>query len=266
MIIGMRFSRLRSSVKIELAKENLPDSAKKDTEKPPSASPPKRETEEPVEEIPKGKLPPLLGPTTVAQSGKASQPTHISAAAIPNSNPSTISSFYLWIFGIGIIVIAFILVVLHFRSSPAAYINTETPVLIQDDRQSLIKALSSQLTQTLFRQRQELLKSKETATAQVAAMENRLAKLQPEIFDKLKAYEDKIKDLEEQLRQRGVTIEALNQAISSEEDRDNKEVQFPGHEVFAMEEEEPTILMEEVLEDMEAENNFEKRIAKGFKS
>ena len=267
MIIGMRFSRLRSSVKIELAKENQPNSSKKDTEKMPPVSPPQREMKEPVEERPKGKLPPLLGSTTVAQSDKTSQATRKSSAATPNGNPSFISSFYLWFFGLGIITVVLILVVLHFRKSPTDYINTETPALIQDDRKSLIKALSSQLTQTLFRQRQQLLKSKETATAQVAAMENRIAKLQPEIFDKLKAYEDKIKDLEEQLRQRGVTIEALNQAISSEEDQEDKEVPFPGHDAsHAMEEEEPTILMEEVLEDMEAENNFEKKIAKGFES
>jgi hypothetical protein len=71
---------------------------------------------------------------------------------------------------------------------------------LQEDRQSFIKSLSSQLTQTLFRQRQELIKSKESATAQVAAMENRLARMQPEIFDKLRAYEEKIRDLEAQLK------------------------------------------------------------------
>ena len=97
------------------------------------------------------------------------------------------------------------------------YLSEEEPLAVVEDRkQSLVKALTSQLTQTLFRQRQELIRSKEEATAQVAAMESRLAKLQPEILAKLAAYEKKIKDLENQLRQQGVSKEMMNQNVSDD--------------------------------------------------
>ncbi len=61
------------------------------------------------------------------------------------------------------------------------------------------KSIMESLVQTLFRQRQQLIKSKTKAIHQVTAMEDRLSKLQPEILDKLHAYEENIKELEAKL-------------------------------------------------------------------
>ncbi|MCZ6674735.1 MAG: hypothetical protein O7C75_17540, partial [Verrucomicrobia bacterium] len=340
MIITLRYSRLKDSVKIELAKEKpalntkeaiISDKAK--TEESTTAPLTKPVIKESEKQRPEGKLPPLLRPTTVAQSDISMQAntslddtlppvparpdsdgTFVSASI--NNGLSVMDTLYRWLIGLAIILVVGLLVFLHFRSGPPVYIKSdETPAVIEDHRQtSMIKALTSNLTQTLFRQRQTLLKSKESATVQVAAMENRLAKLQPEIFDKLKAYEEKIKDLEKQLEHRGVSVESLNEpfiddnesevtwtgtkgdsktdqvarpqfedlegTVEGEENMDNptfiraeesgseeeKEVPFPGNSASdnLEEEEEPAELMEEVLEDLEAEEDLEKKIAKGF--
>jgi len=111
MIIGLRFSRLKSSVKTELAKENEHTHSPKAPIESPLLAPQKQEIREPEDERPQGILPPLLGPTTVAQSNKASQPIGVSSPATSNANPSVISAFYLWLIGIGTMVLVSILVV-----------------------------------------------------------------------------------------------------------------------------------------------------------
>lgn len=306
MAVNLRFSRLKDSVKIELAKEPGPSTTDTKTESPPPAPPPpaRQETNEPIqkpsrEEKPEGKLPPALSPVTVADAG-SKQPTKRAEPAIaanPTPTPgSTIDSFYLWIIGLGLAALAGFLVFLHYRKGPAVYIHEDqTPALVSDDRQHLMKALTSQLTQTLFRQRQTLLRSKEEATAQVAAMEDRLAKLQPEIFDKLQAYETKIKELEERLQEQGVSLDSLDRPLVEEDPEDKaytlfsdlkgavegedkmkvtnlrsshepeeKEVPFPGNlDAEDRENEIPTELMNEVREDLAVEDDLNKRIARG---
>lgn len=284
MVINLRFSRLRSSVKIELAKENQdgyentpsPDLGET-IEKNPLPEPPKNpkpKPAEPVEEKPNGMLPPLLSPTTVAQSGSSieqrdSMNSRASTQTNPVLPPSAADSTKIWIIGIGILLLVSLLTIAYFRSGPPAYFTEAPPALLEDKRQGLIKSLSNQLTQTLFKQRQELLKSKEAAIAQVAAMENRLAKLQPEFLDKLKAYEARIKDLESQLESRGVDISALNRTKDTKKRstqdvavKGTTPVPFPGSK--SDEEEPPAELMKEVLDDLDAEEVFENRAVKGF--
>ena len=312
MIVSLRFNRMKDSVKIELAKEPRPSSenetetAVEPSEETPTQSPaPRPELRQETTDRPQGKLPPILSPTTYAETESTPSPGPIDEAvnaagndlpaAVAYSSPSSgiIGGFARWMIGLFLLVVVGTLVLLHFRKSPPVYISEDQPLALMEDRkQSLVKALASQLTQTLFRQRQELLKSKEEATAQVEAMENRLAKLQPEIFDKLAAYEKKIKQLEAQLRARGVTPEEMNQPLEDEVARpifddlkasaegeenletssetevvdveDDKEVPFPGHVVADdLDEDGPSDLLEEVMEDLEAEDNFDKRIAKG---
>jgi hypothetical protein len=297
MAVNLRFNRLRDSVKIELAKEprNAPEEPIQ--QEAPARAPPeiKLEPKETTRERPQGKLPPILSPTTVAQTEEPKpepEPKEdLTIAPMVASSPA-VSSFTRWIIGFILIAIVAFLVMLHFKRGPPMYLSEEEPLAVVEDRkQSLVKALTSQLTQTLFRQRQELIRSKEEATAQVAAMESRLAKLQPEILAKLAAYEKKIKDLENQLRQQGVSKEMMNQNVSDDVARpifeelkssvegeenfetkqdqtivaeDDKEVPFPGHAVVDdIDEDGPRDLMEEVLEDLEAEDNFDNRIAKG---
>lgn len=293
MVINLRFSRLKSSVQIELAKENqegfevappsknLNDTIEQDPlPKPPPTSTPK--PAEPREENPNGMLPPLLSPTTVAQSEEPVGQTYSTdsrasahkKSILPSSSPSLktpqpstpILSTKIWMMGIGILLLASLLVILHVRSGPPTYIVEEPPALLEDNRQGLIKYLSNQLTQTLFKQRQELLKSKETATAQVAAMESRLAKLQPEIFDKLKVYEEKIKDLESQLKSRGIDISALSPSTVAKKKKSpdvapvkgTTPVPFPGSK---SDDEEPP---QELMDDLDADEVYEKRAVKGF--
>lgn len=332
MIIGLRYQRLKDSVKIELAKENAETTPAKSTpaegtkkqESP--ASPPAAQptTQEPENKRPQGKLPPRLSPTTVARSGQNEKSGEESLSSIPAQSTaegnfvsasldralSSMDSLYIWLIGACIVLLGVMLVILHFRQNlPARIQGDQTPAIIEDRRQNLIKALASHLTQTLFRQRQTLLKSKESATAQVAAMENRLAKLQPEIFDKLKNYEDKIKDLEEQLKHRKSTVDSLDGPLVQDEDETDldweskeskgipgsifkdiksttrpekcpgnpdkpangtrghhKEVPFPGQKsALDPDDDAPVELMEEVLEDLEAEEGFENRFAKGSK-
>jgi hypothetical protein len=318
MIVGLRYSRLKDSVKIELAKEpgsplNNRVSAPRQVETPkaapttPANQPATRET---IEERPEGKLPPILSPTTVAQSNRASgdsinakpansdtSNTGSSLASVSSNNSHTgIDSLYLWLIALVTIIVSGLLVFLHFQKSPPVYVREAEQLATVDDRkQNLLKTLTSQLTQTLFRQRQILLRSKESATAQVAAMENRLAKLQPEIFDKLQAYEEKIRNLEEQLEHQNSSIENLNKPLLEDDDElvtrpifedlngsaegeenldpivadgntngGDKELPFPGNAIpDESDEEEPSDLLEEVLEDLEAEENFDRQIAKG---
>lgn len=296
MAVNLRFNRLKDSVKIELAKEprNAPEESTKQ-EAPPAQVPPeiKPDPKETPRERPQGKLPPILSPTTVAQTEEPTpEPQKDPRIAPMVASSPAVSSFVRWIIGIILIAIVATLVIVHFKRVPPMYLSEEEPLAVVEDRkQSLVKALTSQLTQTLFRQRQELIRSKEEATAQVAAMESRLAKLQPEILAKLAAYEKKIKDLEYQLKQQGVSKEMMNQnvpevvtrpifddlnsSVEGEEnlktkqdhavvDEDDKEVPFPGNAVADdLDEDGPSDLMEEVLEDLEAEDNFDKRIAKG---
>ncbi|NET39934.1 MAG: hypothetical protein F6K19_49620 [Cyanothece sp. SIO1E1] len=314
MVVSLRFERLKDSVKIELAKEprSPPESSANGAENnsqqetPASKPTPEPESRSQERERPQGKLPPLLSPTTVAQNESATSAevnqtsnnlrkngSSELAASSSLDTPSVMSSFTRWMIGLLLLIVVCTLVFLHFRKGPPVYVPAENPpALIEDRKQNLMKALASQLTQTLFKQRQELLKSKEEATAQVAAMEDRLAKLQPEIFDKLAAYEKKIKELEAQLEQRGVSKEMMNQgleagfarpifddatdSVEGEENleteaffpadnaEDDKEVPFPGHVVADdLDEDGPSELLEEVLEDLEAESGFEQRIAKG---
>lgn len=308
MIVSLRFSRMKDSIKIELAREpkqesesTLEDKATPTKDNPAEKPVPRPESREPQKERPQGKLPPILSPTTVAQNKGTSPDTSnktdlddSKAIASTYASPSSslIGGLTRLVIALGLFAVVAVLVFLHFRRSPPVYMADEQPPAIIDDRkQSLMKALTSQLTQTLFRQRQELIKSKEEATAQVAAMEARLAKLQPEIFDKLAAYEKKIKDLEAQLRERGVPQESLDRSAEDEVARpifdklkgsaegeenleavtdtkpiveDNKEVPFPGHAVADdLDEEGPRDLLEEVMEDLEAEGTFDKKIAKG---
>ncbi len=105
-------------------------------------------------------------------------------------------------------------------------------------------------------------------------MENRLARMQPEIFDKLRAYEEKIRDLEAQLKQRGVDIAALkahkvsgsNNAKEEPASTGTTPVPFPGNRSEIVDEEGPIDLMHEVLDDVDNEDVFEKRTAKGFEA
>ena len=318
MIISLRYSRLRNSVQIELAKENpdmdseastpSPRTTEETTVEPKSVQPARQEIEE---DRPKGKLPPLLSPTTVVQSDPSNRAESAGEQTAPTQQARTdldrlltwMDSLYRWLIIVCIALLIGALVFLHFRNKTPINISEDsTPAIIEDGRSSMIKTLASNLTQTLFRQRQTLLKSKESATAQVAAMEDRLAKLQPEIFDKLKAYEEKIKDLEDQLEHQTPSGEGtsnplaendlqvdsekgkverlqfeaeINGAIEEEETdsnlsefhEDDKAVPFPSHAVSNdLEDEVPAELMEEVLEDLEAEEAVEKRIAKGSES
>ncbi len=273
MLINLRFSRLRSSVQIELAKENQEGFEVKPAhdlgetiEMNPSPEPSptsKPEPTEPAEEKPNGMLPPLLSPTTVAQSGspieqRDSMNSRASAQTNSVQPPSVSRLTKTWIIVIGILLLFSVLAIAYFRRAPVVYFADQPPALLEDKRQGLIKSLSNQLTQTLFKQRQELLRSKEAAIAQVAAMENRLAKLQPEFLNKLKAYEARIKDLESQLESRGVDISVLNRSKYTKKRtmpgvpvKGTTPLPFPGSE--SSEEEPPADLMKEVLDDLDAE-------------
>jgi hypothetical protein len=144
MIINLRFSRLRSSVQIELAKENKegfeespktnsdqlaePESKRESTPTLDSTAPlPKEDKKE-------GMLPPLLSPTTVAQTESLKENQSAAMLNSPaenalsadtgrdyratSSTPSLVGSFYIWVIGIVLVAVVSALVILHFRSGP----------------------------------------------------------------------------------------------------------------------------------------------------
>jgi membrane-associated HD superfamily phosphohydrolase len=110
MIVGLRFARIKDSVKIELArepgstpKESTVQEDKAEETSPSTETPLSQPREESIEEKPEGKLPPILSPTTVAESNQSSKPTPgrgnpASELATPTSSGGLISSFYsLWV-------------------------------------------------------------------------------------------------------------------------------------------------------------------------
>jgi hypothetical protein len=66
----------------------------------------------------------------------------------------------------------------------------------------LARELRDRVVQSLYTQRDDLLKAERSATMSVRELEERLARLQPRILAKIQEYETRIKELEDQLAQK----------------------------------------------------------------
>lgn len=66
----------------------------------------------------------------------------------------------------------------------------------------LARELRDRVVQSLYTQRDDLLKAERSATMSVRELENRLARLQPKILAKIQEYETRIAELEDQLAQK----------------------------------------------------------------
>lgn len=101
-----------------------------------------------------------------------------------------------------IAILALAVVVLAVRLPRRSALLVATPEKGQPES-PVVLALRDITVQRLFGQRQELIATQDKSSDQVASLEERIARLQPQLQAKLRAYEVRIRELEEQLARRG---------------------------------------------------------------
>jgi hypothetical protein len=102
---------------------------------------------------------------------------------------------------VAIIVLAVAVIALAVRLPKRSAVLVTTPQKSTDDSH-VVLAMRDEAVQRLFGQRQELIAGQEKSSDQVASIEERVAKLQPQLQAKIRAYESRIRDLEDQLARR----------------------------------------------------------------
>jgi hypothetical protein len=97
-----------------------------------------------------------------------------------------------------IAILALAVVVLAVRLPKRSALLVATPEKGESES-PVVLALRDITVQRLFGQRQELIATQDKSSDQVASLEERIARLQPQLQAKLRAYEARIRELEEQL-------------------------------------------------------------------